>query len=172
LSADEPSAWLIANLDLLPFRGDALDVACGRGRHAIALARAGLAVHAVDRDAEALAALRSAAERQRLRIAIQRLDLESGTADLGHETYDVITVFNYLHRPLFPALLAALRPAGLLLYETFTVEQAARGRPTDPRFLLEQGELKRLVAPLEIVREREGEVDGRMVAAAAARKSG
>ena len=79
-----------------------------------------------------------------------------------------MVVFHYLHRPLFPALVASLRPGGLLLYETFTVDQAALGRPRDPAHLLEHGELARLVAPLEIVRQRDGLHEGRHVAAVAA----
>ena len=77
--------------------------------------------------------------------------------------YDVVVVVHYLHRALFPALIAALAPGGVLVYETFTVAQAARGRPTNPAFLLEPGELPRLVAPLEIRAAREGDFEGRMV---------
>ena len=79
-------------------------------------------------------------------------------------------VFNYLHRPLFPALVRALKPGGILLCETYTTEQAKRGRPTSPDHLLEPGELPRLVAPLEVLRQREGEIDGRSLASVAARK--
>ena len=53
--------------------------------------------------------------------------------------FDVIVVVHYLHRPLFPQLLAALRPGGVLVYETFTTAQAARGKPTNPDFLLRPG---------------------------------
>jgi len=80
-------------------------------------------------------------------------------------------VMRYLHRPLFPALLAALKPEGLLLYETFTVRQAAHGHPVNPDFLLQPGELEQLVAPLEILRHREGEIGGDELAAVAARRS-
>ena len=81
-------------------------------------------------------------------------------------------VTRYLHRPLFPSLQAALKAGGLLLYETFTTAQADAGHPTNPEFLLEEGELTRLVAPLDIVRQREGEFDGAHVAAVAALKPG
>ena len=79
-------------------------------------------------------------------------------------------MFSYLHRPLFPALVRALRPGGVLLYETFTKEQARHGRPSNPEFLLDPGELPDLVAPLEVIRRREGEFEGRHVASVAARK--
>jgi hypothetical protein len=59
-------------------------------------------------------------------------------------------------------------PGGLLLYETFTVDQARRGRPTNPAFLLEHGELPGLVAPLNVVRQRDGDFEGRSVAGVAA----
>jgi SAM-dependent methyltransferase len=167
----EPSSWLLENLDLLPAGGRTLDVACGRGRHALLLAAAGFPVVAVDRKAGLVATLRAAAERLSLPLRAEILDLETGTADLGTAAYDLVLVFHYLHRPLFPALKRALAPGGLLLYETFTIEQAKRGRPREPDFLLEPGELRSRVAPLEVLREREGEFEGRMIAAVAARKA-
>jgi len=82
-----------------------------------------------------------------------------------------VVVVHYLHRALFPALKNALRPGGLLVYETFTRAQAQRGRPTNPDFLLEPGELKTLVAPLDILVEREGDFEGKTLASViAARK--
>jgi rhodanese-related sulfurtransferase len=164
-----PSSWLLETADLLPpERGRALDVACGRGRHALLLAAAGFQVRAVDRDAAAVEALQATAERLSLDVHAEALDLESGSPDLGTGAYALVVVFQYLHRPLFPALVAALAPGGLLLYETFTVDQARRGRPTNPDFLLEHGELQRLVAPLSVVRERDGDFEGRAVAGLAA----
>jgi rhodanese-related sulfurtransferase len=168
---DGPSSWLLSNADLLPRRGRALDLACGRGRHALLLAGAGFRVDAVDRNAARVATLARVAERLSLPLAARVNDLETGDVSLGEEVYDVALVFNYLHRPLFPALLRAIAPGGLLLYETFTTAQAARGKPTNPDFLLEPGELVRRVSPLEVLREREGEFEGRMVAAVAARKA-
>jgi len=165
-----PSSWLLDNRDLLPSAARTLDVACGRGRHALMLAAAGFPVRAVDRDAGLVEALSATAQRLGLPLRAAVLDLETGTADLGTEAYDLVLVFNYLHRPLFPALLRALAPGGLLLYETFTIEQARRGKPTNPDFLLKAGELRERVAPLVVLREREGEFEGRMVAAVAARK--
>jgi len=79
-------------------------------------------------------------------------------------------VVRYLHRPLVPVLIRALRPGGLLVYETFTRAQAARGRPTNPAFLLEPGELLTLVEPLEILSSREGDYDGGMIASVIARR--
>jgi len=96
------------------------------------------------------------------------MDLEAIDSSLGVAAYDLVVVTHYLHRPLFPAILAALRPGGTLVYETFTRAQAARGRPTNPEFLLEPGELLRLVAPLTVRDFREGDFEGRMVASVVA----
>jgi rhodanese-related sulfurtransferase len=167
-----PAEWLVQNADLLPRGGEALDVACGAGRHALLLAGAGYRVRAVDRDASKIEALGRLAARLGLPLSAEILDLESVPgADLGDAACDLIVVFRYLHRPLFPSLVRALRPGGMLLYETFTLEQARRGRPpSHPDFLLRPGELPGLVAPLKILREREGEFGGGMVAAVAARR--
>jgi rhodanese-related sulfurtransferase len=166
-----PSSWLLENADLLPRGGSALDLACGAGRHALLLAAAGLRVRAVDRDAEKIASLRATAARLGLALEAEILDLEAAGADLGEAGYDLILGIHYLHRPLFPAIRRALARGGILLYETFTVDQAARGGPTNPDFLLRPGELRRLVEPLEVVRERQGEYEGRMVAGVVARRT-
>ncbi len=166
-----PSPWLVSNALLVPPGARTLDVACGRGRHALLLASAGSLVRAVDRDPGRVASLRETARRLRLPVDAECLDLEQGDVSLGEEEWDLVLVFHYLHRPLFPALRRALKPGGVLLCETFTVEHARRhGRPSCPEHLLEPGELPRLVAPLEILRRREGDYDGRCVASVAARK--
>lgn len=170
LIVSPPSSWLTWNAGLLPAAGRALDVACGRGRHALWLGTCGYATTALDRDPEAIDYVNSEARRRSLPVRAQVLDLEAPDLRLGATLYDLIVVIRYLHRPLFPALIAALRRNGVLVYETFTRAQAARGRPTNPAFLLEAGELARLVEPLEILREREGEFDGRMVAGVVARR--
>lgn len=167
-----PSDWLVAHLDRIPRGAPVLDVAAGRGRHALWLAAAGWPVTAIDRDAAKLLALDQAARQAGWRVSVEVRDLEAGAADLGLGRYGAVMVFNYLHRPLFPALVAALAPGGVLLYETFTRAQALRGKPTNPDFLLEPGELPRLVAPLVVERQREGEIEDRMIASVVARKSG
>jgi rhodanese-related sulfurtransferase/protein-L-isoaspartate O-methyltransferase len=164
-----PSSWLLQCADLL--RPPAvLDVACGRGRHALLLASAGFNVRAIDSDPAAIAGLGATADRLGLPVRAEVADLETHGADLGEGLHDVVLVVHYLHRPLFPALRRALRPGGILIYETFTEAQAARGRPTSPDHLLQSGELERLVAPLQVVRRREGEFEDRFVASVAARR--
>ena len=165
-----PSPWLLSNASLAPRAARTLDVACGRGRHALLLAGAGYPVRAVDRDAAQVARLGALARRLHLPLDAAVVDLEAPGADLGAGEYELVLVFNYLHRPLFPALVRAVKPGGVLLYETYTKAQAERGRPTNPDHLLEPGELPGLVAPLEVVRQREGDFDGRAIASVAARR--
>lgn len=174
-SVSAPAAWLVENAHFIPHAARVLDVACGRGRHALWLAQRGFSVHAVDRDRDALAALGLVAASLRDGLAggtltMETLDLESAIPALGTSAFDAVVVFNYLHRPLMPALVGALRPGGVLIYETFTIGQAARGRPRNPAFLLEPGELLSLVSPLHVLRSREGDVDGKLVASVVARR--
>jgi SAM-dependent methyltransferase len=165
---NRPNAWLTANRQLLPASGDSLDLACGSGRHAVWLAEQGFRVLAVDRDAAAITALGDESSRRGLSISSEVVDLENGQPFLQPGTFDLIVVVHYLHRPLFPSIVNALRRGGVLVYETFTRAQAARGKPTNPAFLLEPGELQRLVQPLEILASREGDFEGRMVASVVA----
>ena len=170
LARATPSRWLVDHLDLLPKGRRVLDVASGRGRHALALAAAGWTVHAIDRDVDVLAALQEAARGLAGTVTTEVIDLEAGPVALGADAYGGIVVFNYLYRPLMPALIDALEPGGVLLYETFTRGQAARGHPRNPAFLLDEGELPRLVAPLQVLRSFEGERDGHLIASVVARR--
>ena len=165
-SQREPAAWLVDNLDTIRPGGLVLDVAAGGGRHARFLAEHGFRVHAIDRDVSGLARQLGPVGR----VTVDAIDLETGTPDLGHERYDAVIVFNYLHRPLMPALVAAVRPGGVLIYETFTAGQAVRGRPRNPHFLLREGELPTLVAPLRVIRAREGDYDGKLIASIVAER--
>jgi SAM-dependent methyltransferase len=137
--APAPSPWFVRFASLVPPGARVLDLACGTGRHTRLFAGRGCRVLAVDRDAAALATLGGVAGAE-----TARLDLESGPWPLGGEQFDAIVVANYLHRPLFVPLLRALAADGALLYETFARGNEAFGRPSNPEFLLEAGELLRL----------------------------
>jgi tellurite methyltransferase len=124
-------------------RGPVLDVACGRGRGGLVLARAGARVVGLDRAADALGELRDAAAREGLDVSPVRCDLESGRGlPVRAASCGVVLVLRYLYRPLCAALAAALAPGGLLLYETFTRDQGKLPYgPRNPAFLLDPGEL-------------------------------
>lgn len=159
----EPTRWLVDHARALPAAGHALDVASGTGRNAFWLATRGLDTLAIDRDRLAIDAIRRTARDLRLSLRAEVADLETAETTLPVSAFDVLVVVHYLHRPLFPALRSALKPGGVLVYETFTRAQAQRGRPTNPAFLLEPGELRRLVAPLHVLFEREGDFEGKML---------
>ena len=111
-----------------------LDVAAGGGRHSRFFADRGHKVTALDRDLGGLAAHPD--------LETIQADLEDGSPwPLPGRTFDAVVVTNYLHRPLFPMLLDALAPAGVLLYETFMEGNERFGRPSSPDFLLKDGEL-------------------------------
>jgi SAM-dependent methyltransferase len=152
--ADIPSSWLVRWAPLIPPAGEVLDLACGGGRHARFLAQQGHAVDAVDRDARALALLAGVAGVRPLRA-----DLEGAPWPYPDRAWDGIVVANYLHRPLFPSLLASLRPGGVLIYETFMAGNERWGRPSNPAFLLQPNELLTAFgADLALVAFEQGEV--------------
>jgi SAM-dependent methyltransferase len=164
------SDWLADTIDALPPGARVLDVASGSGRNALFVAATGRPVHAIDRDRQALAALAERARVAGVPVTTEVVDLEAGMPALGTAIYGGVIVFNYLHRPLLPAIVHALAPGGVLIYETFTIGQAARGHPRNPAFLLQPGELRDLVQPLTVMRYREGEVRDTLVASIVARK--
>ena len=136
-----PSPWIVRFAHLVPAGACVLDLACGYGRHARFFAARGAQVLAVDCDAAALATLAGTPG-----IDVRQADLEDEAWPLGGQRFDAIVVSHYLHRPLFPALRAALGPHGTLLYETFAQGNEAYGRPSNPDFLLRPGELLALAA--------------------------
>lgn len=138
------SAWIARFAPLLPPGGPVLDLACGAGRHLRLLRALEHPVVGLDRDLSALADLRG-----REGVELIEADLEDGAPfPLAGRRFGGVVVTNYLHRPLLPALVEAVAPGGLLLYETFARGNERFGRPGNPDFLLRPGEL------LEAVRGR------------------
>jgi SAM-dependent methyltransferase len=128
----------------------ALDVAMGRGRHAVALARSGYRTFGVD--------VRFDAVRDAVETAhAAGLVVLGWCADLTHVSlptarFDLVVVTRYLQRDLFPSLRASLACGGVMLYETFTTAQRAIGRgPTSPDHLLEPGELRRELEGFDVL---------------------
>jgi len=138
--AETPSDWVQRWAPVIPPGGRVLDVASGSGRHARWLAARGHPVDALDRDAEALAALAAVPS-----VTTRCADIENGPWPCERGAYAAVVVTNYLHRPLFPELLAALAPGGVLIYETFAADNEQYGKPSNPAFLLQPGELLEIV---------------------------
>lgn len=139
---------------MFPAAGIVLDVACGSGRHSRFLAGLGLEVEAVDRDPEVLAGLTAVPG-----VTVRQADLEGGPWPYADRRFAGIVVCNYLHRPLFPRLIAALADGGVLIYETFMAGNERFGRPSNPEFLLRPDELLEVFGnQLRVVAFEQGEV--------------
>lgn len=130
------SAWVVKWVSMIPHGGRALDLAAGSGRHTKLLAESGYTVEAVDRDISGLAEFAALPS-----VNINEYDLELGAWPYAKGCFSGIVVTNYLHRPLFPELINALAPGGILIYETFAMGNEVYGRPSNPDFLLRPGEL-------------------------------
>jgi tellurite methyltransferase len=150
----EPEPFVKEMLPRLPQTGLAIDVAAGRGRHSVVLADYGLRVVAIDYSQEAIGALAKLVDRPRGAIWPVLADLD--TFPVKSESADLIVNVNYLDRGLFPKFTQALRPGGILLADTFLIDQAALGHPSNPRFMLEHNELRALLDGLQIEYYREG----------------
>jgi SAM-dependent methyltransferase len=149
------SAWVIDRCRTLPPGAITLDLAGGAGRHAEALARSGQVVIVIDFVPAAVAA---AVERHK-RISGVVGDVRA--MPLRAQSFDAIVCVSFLDRSIFATLIELLVPGGLLVYETFTLAHldvvargAARG-PRNPDYLLAPGELRQLVAPLEVQQHEE-----------------
>jgi SAM-dependent methyltransferase len=144
---ETPSPW-VTRWAALVERGPVLDVACGAGRHARLFAARGLEVVAVDRDEQHIPGVR-----------FVQADLEDGPWPFGTERFAAIVVTNYLHRPLFAQLEAALAEEGVLIYETFMVGNEKYGRPSNPAFLLHPAELLQAFRGLTPIAFEQGYVE-------------
>lgn len=150
---ESPSAWVQRWSHLVPAGAPVLDVACGLGRHLRWFRERGHPVTGIDRAPDALAAARQLGE-------ALAADLENGSPwPLPGRTFGAVIVTNYLWRPVFPALQDSVAPGGVLICETFAIGNETVGRPARAEFLLQNGELLRLVDRLRIVAFEDGFVD-------------
>jgi SAM-dependent methyltransferase len=148
-----PAKVLLENRHLLPARGQALDLACGRGANALLLAMTGLKVQAWDLSPVAIERLRVEAARLGLAIEAQARDVIAQPPPPN--SCDVIVVSHFLDRSLAPRIMAALRPGGLLFYQTFSQVAVSDRGPADPAFRLADNELLELFRPLKVRLYRE-----------------
>lgn len=159
----EPHPLLVSHVGLLR-GGRALDLACGRGQNAIWLAQHDYQVLAVDISPAALAAARAEAERQGLagRVRFEEADLTAWTLPVA--AFDLICVFRFLERGLFPAIRSGLKPGGLLFYATRHVGVLADEPAANPAYLLERGELAREFGDWQVLHHRETAAEAELAA--------
>ena len=154
-----PSPFLERVLPLLP-PGRSLDLAAGAGRESVYLALHGRPAEAWDHAPAALERARDLAARHGVAIDTRLVELEQAELPEASEPWPLIVVFRFLHRPLFAWIERALAPGGALVYETFRTGQEAHGRPRQPRFLLQPGELSFAFPSLRVECYEESEPEG------------
>ena len=150
----EPSKFLANNISLLS-KGKVLDVAMGRGRNAIFLAGMGFEVEGVDISQESVDKALETASKSGVEIKGVVADLET-SYHIRESAYDVIICFNYLQRSLIEDIKAGLRPAGMIVYETYIIDQARFQRPKNPDYLLKHNELLHMFRDFRCLRYHEG----------------
>ena len=131
----DASTWVKRFASTIPKEGLVLDLACGSGRHSLCLANLGYEVLAVDRDSSRLDSLKMPL------IQTEVVDLEGEAWPLADHQFAGIVVTNYLYRPYLDRLPEMLIDGGVLIYETFALGNAEFGKPSNPHFLLNPGEL-------------------------------
>lgn len=153
----EPARFLAENLPLLP-QGKALDLAMGEGRNALYLARHGWQVTGVDLSETAVAkCLRRAQEEG---VVVEAIAADLATYRIPEDTYDLILDFYYLQRDLISSMKAGLRPGGMVVFETYTLEHLQyEGGPRDPAYLLASNELLDHFRDFRVILYREWVVD-------------
>lgn len=155
-----PAQFLVDHVELLP-RGRALDVAMGSGQNAVYLAKMGFQVEGVDISSESVNNALELARKAGVTIKAEVADLE-GNYNIKKAVYDVIICFHYLQRSLIPQIKNGLRKGGMVVYETFIVDQATLfGKPRNPDYLLRYNELLDMFHDFRCLRYREGVVEGR-----------
>lgn len=154
----EPAQFLVENIGLLN-KGRVLDVAMGDGNNTVYLAKMGFNVEGVDISPEAINKARELAQKAGVTIKVKTIDLE-GDYHVEKEAYDVIICFNYLQRSLIPQIKDGLRKGGMIVYETFIIDQARFGKPKNPDYLLKHNELLDMFRDFRCIRYREGTLPG------------
>lgn len=158
--SDNASQLLLDHLDLLTnsvLSLPVLDLACGTGRNGLLLAKHGIPVVFADRSDTALDVVKKVLAENALPGRIWQIDLEKANPKpLASHKYSAIIGFRYLHRPLFSAIKKVVEPGGLVIYETFTIENRRFGRPANPDFLLQRGELRTIFEGWELIHHFEG----------------
>ncbi|HEX8846311.1 MAG TPA: methyltransferase domain-containing protein [Pyrinomonadaceae bacterium] len=151
----EPLPLLVRVADELS-PGRALDLACGTGRHALFLASRGWRVTAVDGSQVGIRLAKEEARRRNLEVDWRVADLERMRFEIEKEAYDLVGVFYYLQRDLFPLIRAGVRPGGIVIAAIHMIDETPDLKPMNPAFLLQPGELRAEFRGWELLHDYEG----------------
>jgi SAM-dependent methyltransferase len=152
----------IQELKTLSCQRPILDLACGSGRNGLFCLKHKIQTTFADIKEQSLHDIQQTINNGKTTFDasiayFSQVDFEQSNAKpLTENSYGAIMVFRYLHRPLIEQIKAAVIPNGLVIYETFTEQQAEFGRPKNPDFLLKEGELTSYFSGWEILHSFEG----------------
>ena len=132
----------------------------GGGRNAVYLAKMDYETEGIDISRKEVGTALELARKSGVDLKTRIEDLE-GNVRFEEASYDLIICFNYLHRPLIPKIKDALRTGGMIVYETYIVDQARFGRPKNPNYLLKRNELLNMFREFRCLRYREGIIEDR-----------
>ncbi|HJP19118.1 MAG TPA: class I SAM-dependent methyltransferase, partial [Nitrospinota bacterium] len=150
----EPSTLLLDHLHLLP-KGRVLDVAMGKGRNTLCLAERGFDVEGVDIDETSVKECLEEATKRRLKIKARVADLTNYR--ISPNSYDLVLCFNYLQRDLIPQMKAGLKKGGVILFQTFLIDQHIKfGKPKHKEYCFEHNELLRFFEDFRVIYHKEG----------------
>lgn len=158
LNITEPAGFLADNISLFP-KGKVLDIAMGGGRNAVYLAGLGFEVEGIDISTDAVAAAQKLAIEHGVTVNAHVVDLERGYR-IKADAYDLIICFYYLQRSLIQSIKDGIRDGGMVVYETYIVDQVQYGKPKNPDYLLHHNELLNIFREFRCLRYREGIFSG------------
>lgn len=159
-SLGEPAQVLVQNLHLLPDQGRVLDLACGRGANALLMAQLGLEVVAWDFSRNAISRLKEAAAAADLAVQAEIQDVLLKPPPSN--SFDLVLVSYFLERSLLQAIKSAVKPGGLLIYETFSENYVSNRGPTNSGWRLKENELLALCNDMTVLFYREDSRFGKL----------
>lgn len=167
ITGKKPCDWLKNSAGFLTGNGKALDIAMGEGRNAVFVASLGYDVLGVDISEAGIRKAQALATKKKVRIKTLLVDLDEYA--LPEKTYDLILCFNFLDRRMFPAIRRALKPRGLIFYETFTIDHLKHSS-FKRKWVLEHNELLREFSEFRVLKYQEIDHDGKAIASIVAQK--
>jgi len=164
LAGREPCPWLADHANLLDGQGKALDIAMGEGRNTLFAASLGYEAWGVDVSEVGISRAEALARENNLTIHTRIADLDH--YNIEENTYDLILCFYFLNRRLFEGIRKGLKPGGILIFKTFTVDYL-KYSGFKREWVLEKNELREAFSGLKILDYQEVDEPENEIASAA-----